>query len=108
CSGVRSRGGRVRAPAKGRGPQEEGDRPRRYPPRPGRCERPPARGAGRPQHDGAAHEAQEDGDHGEAPDGDQQGCEPIYRPGGGGAGAGSAVRGRGTHAGHRVLHVPQQ
>lgn len=50
------------------------DRARRDPPRPGCRERSTARGAGRSQHDGPAHEAEEDGDHGEAQDGDQQGA----------------------------------
>lgn len=41
--------------------------------RPGRCERAAARRPGRAEHDGAADEAQEDGDHREAQNGDQQG-----------------------------------
>ena len=37
---------------------------------------------------------------------DQQGRQPLHRPGCGGARARRAVRGRGAHARHRVLHVP--
>lgn len=87
---------------------------------------------GHPVHDGTTDEAQEDGDHRwrklsdthvrtharahaddvwgcrQAADRDQQGGEPLHRPGRRRAGARRAFRGRGAHAGHRVLHIPAQ
>jgi DNA polymerase III delta prime subunit len=83
-----------------------GDRPGRYPARPRRGQR-AAAGRQRPrERHGLAGQAQEDRDHGEAAHRDQQGREPLHRPGRGGARAGRALHRRGAHARHRVLHVP--
>merc|ERR1711998_469542 len=74
-------------------------------PRHRQCEAPgwPGHRIGDEQHAQAA----KDRDHRKAPPRDQQGGQPIYRPGCRRARARCPVHRRGAHARHRVLHLPQ-